>query len=349
MKNNNLGCFVGPNIVKNFQNQETILNNCRILSTDTILENNKRKYEISIVADNNCALPNYKMIFGFSALIHIINPNKEDIFILLDTGADNIPDAIKRTETQYVYNRVENEPSWLLHNLYQKLPEHKSGAKILNLNSVFITHNHWDHAAELEKIVRLFLNECKRTGYRKKLYIYVDEQEIDNKIRRLTRINKFGMELVLHKGKISFRDLKNIEMEILRTNNLIEIKGIGEGITKIGDGIYSSGMMESDEKAREVGTFVREQSLLLKLNNQDFISVACDFHMGIKRFLEQVKNFGNLKAIIGCLYLFRKDELRYLIGIEKLYLGHWTGIMDIIEKTYPNNFKLVCVGDTFYF
>ena len=299
-------------------------------------------YEISIIADNNCSLSGYKEIFGFSILVHI---KQSDKFILVDTGSDNIPDAIynPEEENQFLYNRVEDEESWFLSNLYQKLPKHISGSKIINLDGVFISHNHWDHTGELEKVVRLYLEECRRTNFHKKLSIYVDKQEIENGIRRIAKVDVNEVE---YQSKVSFKELKSIEMEILGANDIIEIIGISEEITKISNGIYSSGMMESDDKAKEVGVFVREQALFLQLENQDFIIISCDAHTGIKNLRSIAEKFGNVKALFGCLYLFHEGELDYLKGIEKLYLGHWTGIMDKIKQKYPESFKLICTGET---
>lgn len=116
-----------------------------------------------------------------------------------------------------------------------------------------------------------------------------------------------------------------------------KIHGISE-LIEIEKNVYSSG---------QLGTQSKEQALFLKTKDNQFVVIVGCTHPGLENFILKAQKTNDIKAVIGGFHGFNKYS--YLEGIEFLYPCHCTQNIGSIQKRYPNQFKKICVGDSFKF
>ena len=102
--------------------------------------------------------------------------------------------------------------------------------------------------------------------------------------------------------------------------------------TKICEGIYSTG---------KLGTFIKEQSLIIKTNKGNLIITGCA-HSGLENIIDKAKQFGKIYGIIGGFHGFSK--LEKLKGIELIAPCHCTQFKQEIKQKYPENYKEIKAG-----
>lgn len=107
---------------------------------------------------------------------------------------------------------------------------------------------------------------------------------------------------------------------------------------EIDDSIYVSG---------QLGTSIREQALFCKTAEDNFVILVGCTHPGLENFIEKAREQGEVEAVIGGFHGFRKFS--YLKGINFIGACHCTAHIAQIGSRFPDQFKKVCVGDTFSF
>ncbi len=88
---------------------------------------------------------------------------------------------------------------------------------------------------------------------------------------------------------------KNLKNEIRRKVDLIEVGGM----QKIDDGIYTTG---------ELGSFIKEQSLVVELDNGFFVVTGCS-HPGLDVILRTAENLGRVRGVMGGFHGFSRIEI----------------------------------------
>ena len=68
-------------------------------------------------------------------------------------------------------------------------------------------------------------------------------------------------------------------------------------------------------------------------------------HPGLENYILKAQEMGDIKAIIGGFHGFNKYS--YLDGIDIISPCHCSIHIDEIQKRYPNQFRKMCVGDSF--
>ena len=102
--------------------------------------------------------------------------------------------------------------------------------------------------------------------------------------------------------------------------------------TQIYENIFSTGAL---------GTFIKEQSLILKTNKGIIIIVGCS-HPGLENIIDKAKQFGKIYGIIGGFHGFNKFNA--LKGIELIAPCHCTQFKQEIKQKYPKQFKEIKAG-----
>ncbi|MCK4552722.1 MBL fold metallo-hydrolase [Candidatus Pacearchaeota archaeon] len=102
--------------------------------------------------------------------------------------------------------------------------------------------------------------------------------------------------------------------------------------TQIYENIYSTGTL---------GTFIKEQSLILKTKKGNIVITGCA-HPGLENIIDKAKQFGKIYGIIGGFHGFSK--LEKLKGIELIAPCHCTQFKQEIKQKYPANYKEVKAG-----
>ena len=98
---------------------------------------------------------------------------------------------------------------------------------------------------------------------------------------------------------------------------------------EIDQNIYSSG---------QIGKSIKEQALLLKTRNNEIIILVGCAHPGLENFIMKAQEVSKVIAVIGGFHSFQKYS--YLEGID--FIGS-------IQKRFPDQFKQICVGNSFSF
>lgn len=95
------------------------------------------------------------------------------------------------------------------------------------------------------------------------------------------------------------------------------------------------------------GLYTKEQSLFLKLRSNDIIILAGCAHPGLEQFIIKARELGDIKAVIGGFHGFNKFS--YLENVEFIGACHCTQHINTIQKKFPNQYKKICVGDSYQF
>ncbi|MFX0026136.1 MAG: MBL fold metallo-hydrolase [Candidatus Hermodarchaeota archaeon] len=116
------------------------------------------------------------------------------------------------------------------------------------------------------------------------------------------------------------------------------IVGILE-VKELDENIFSSGQINS--------SYIPEQALFLKANENKIILLVGCAHPGLERFILKSQQLGEIKAIFGGFHGFNKFS--YLKNIEVIGACHCTRHITSISELYPSQFRKICVGDSFVF
>jgi len=117
-----------------------------------------------------------------------------------------------------------------------------------------------------------------------------------------------------------------------------QVQGISEMI-EIDKNIFSSGQFG--------GKFLTEQSLFLKTEMDSLIILVGCSHPGLEQFILKGKTISNIKAVIGGFHGFQKFS--FLEGIEFVGACHCTQRIREIKQKFPEQFKKICVGNSYLF
>lgn len=116
-------------------------------------------------------------------------------------------------------------------------------------------------------------------------------------------------------------------------NPVIEVQGPAE----ICDQVYTTG---------ELGTSIREQSLVLKTTNGMIVLTGCA-HPGIEAIMDAASGFGEIYGIIGGFHGF--SEYNLLNDVEFLSPCHCTQHLSEIVSRFPDTYHKNGVGRVFTF
>lgn len=96
---------------------------------------------------------------------------------------------------------------------------------------------------------------------------------------------------------------RNLKNEIRRKADLIEVKDM----RKIDEGIYTTG---------ELGDFIKEQSLVVELDDGFFVVTGCS-HPGLDVILKTAERLGKIRGVMGGFHGFSRIEIlrRYEIVV----------------------------------
>jgi len=108
--------------------------------------------------------------------------------------------------------------------------------------------------------------------------------------------------------------------------------------TEIEKNVYSSG---------QFGDHIKEQALFLKSQDNKIIIIVGCTHPGLENFILKAREISNIKAIFGGFHGFRKYS--YLKDIDIIGACHCTANISDIQTKFPNQFKKICVGNSFSF
>jgi 7,8-dihydropterin-6-yl-methyl-4-(beta-D-ribofuranosyl)aminobenzene 5'-phosphate synthase len=97
----------------------------------------------------------------------------------------------------------------------------------------------------------------------------------------------------------------------------------------------------------QLDNYISEQSVFLKTKERKLIILVGCAHPGLEKFIIKANEITKIKAIIGGFHGFKKFS--YLNDIELIGACHCSRYINSIKKSFPNQFKQICVGDTYLF
>lgn len=107
---------------------------------------------------------------------------------------------------------------------------------------------------------------------------------------------------------------------------------------EIDQDIFSSG---------QIGSTIKEQCLFLRTKNNEIIILVGCTHPGLENFILKAQKISKIIAVIGGFHGFKKYS--YLEGIDFIGACHCTQHTGAIQKRFPEQFKKICVGNSFSF
>jgi 7,8-dihydropterin-6-yl-methyl-4-(beta-D-ribofuranosyl)aminobenzene 5'-phosphate synthase len=111
-------------------------------------------------------------------------------------------------------------------------------------------------------------------------------------------------------------------------------------MVEVDKNIFSSGQFGS--------RFLAEQSLFLKTEKNDLIIISGCAHPGLETFILKGRLMSKkIKAVIGGFHGF--SNLTFLEGIEFVGACHCTQKIKEIRQRFPEQFKDICVGNSYLF
>jgi len=102
--------------------------------------------------------------------------------------------------------------------------------------------------------------------------------------------------------------------------------------TEISPGIYSTGAL---------GTFPKEQSLVVKTKNGNIVITGCA-HPGLEKILQAARKLGQIYGVLGGFHGF--SEFAELEGIQFIGPCHCTQYTEQIKQKYAAQFKQIGAG-----
>ncbi|MFX1390053.1 MAG: MBL fold metallo-hydrolase [Promethearchaeota archaeon] len=97
----------------------------------------------------------------------------------------------------------------------------------------------------------------------------------------------------------------------------------------------------------QIDNYISEQSVFLKTKERKLIILVGCAHPGLEKFIIKANEITKIKVIIGGFHGFKKFS--YLNDIELIGACHCSRNINLIKKSFPNQFKQICVGDTYSF
>ncbi len=270
--------------------------------------------KVTIVMDDYSGMiRNVVAHHGFSALVE-----HESAKILVDTGADG-EDLLRNFKVL--------------------------GIDISEINTVFLTHRHYDHTGGLKR----FLEERNRMG--KKTFIIAHPDLF---------VPLFSSKPFLRESGLPFtrKELEDLGAVFLLVEEPIEIA----------PSVFSTGFVEREERYERIGEYFRivdgksikdnlpdDISLVVKSEKGLVIVAGCS-HAGIVNIVKHASKVFNesVFAIIGGFHLIglEKSQIEDMVltlknlGVKRVFAGHCTGFEALccFNNVFEDNFARFHVG-----
>jgi len=270
--------------------------------------------KITIVMDDfSGMIRNVVAHHGFSALVELENTK-----ILVDTGA-NGEDLLKNFEVL--------------------------GIDISEINTVFLTHRHYDHTGGLKKL----LEERNKIG--KKTFVVAHPDLF---------VPLFSSKPFLRESGLPFtkEELESLGAVFLLVEEPFEMT----------PGVFSTGLVEREERYERIGDYFRivdgklvkdnlpdDMSLVIKSEKGLVIVAGCS-HAGIVNIVKHASRVFNesVFAVIGGFHLvgLEKDQIEDIVltlknlGVKRVFAGHCTGFdaLCVFNNVFEDNFARFHVG-----
>jgi len=250
---------------------------------------------------------------GFSALVELENTK-----ILVDTGA-NGEDLLKNFEVL--------------------------GIDISEINTVFLTHRHYDHTGGLKKL----LEERNKIG--KKTFVVAHPDLL---------VPLFSSKPFLRESGLPFtkEELESLGAVFLLVEEPFEMT----------PGVFSTGFVEREKHYERIGDYFRivdgklvkdnlpdDMSLVIKSEKGLVIVAGCS-HAGIVNIVKHASRVfsESVFAIIGGFHLvgLEKDQIEDSVstlknlGVKRVFAGHCTGFdaLCVFNNVFEDNFARFHVG-----
>lgn len=116
-----------------------------------------------------------------------------------------------------------------------------------------------------------------------------------------------------------------------------KVYGISE-FMEIDENIYSTG---------QLGTYLKEQALLLKTFDDEMIVIVGCCHPGLDEIISVAKSLGPVKAIVGGFHGSR--NFICLQGVDFIGACHCTQHVDLIREKFPEQYESIGAGKSLTF
>jgi 7,8-dihydropterin-6-yl-methyl-4-(beta-D-ribofuranosyl)aminobenzene 5'-phosphate synthase len=221
-------------------------------------------------------------------------------------------------EIKIVYDNICAQPGFLK----------GFGFSVLIYNNFSKTHLLFDTGSKGDILVQNINKFNVKVSEIKKVIISHNHYDHAGGLKEIYRINP-DIEIY-----VPLRDIKSF----IKAYPEAQVQGISD-IIEVDKNIFSSGQFGS--------RFLAEQSLFLKTEMGSLILLVGCSHPGLEQFILKGQTISNIRAVIGGFHGFR--DLSFLEGIEFVGACHCTQKIREIKQRFPEQFKDVCVGNSYSF
>lgn len=281
------------------------------------------KVSITILLEDKVFRGGLKGEHGLSMFIQLDNENSGKRKILFDTGQS----GIFADNAEYL------------------------GIKLNEVDSLILSHNHYDHTGGVERFLRL--NDSAAVyGHEQAFRASYSRADEGKKIRSIG-FPEEGLKLLSNFKKriIKNRNSYRINESLLLTGTVPR----KNSYEKVETTIFA------DKECKHHDEIPDDQSLIISSSEEMLIVLGC-CHSGIVNTIDYAKKLmpdKSLKAVIGGMHLVASKDnrinamLNYLRKIDNLeiYHGHCTGLKAgcILNESFPTRAHFIAVGETYKF
>ncbi|RKX83756.1 MAG: hypothetical protein DRP57_07315 [Spirochaetes bacterium] len=225
------------------------------------------------------------------------------------------------------------------------------GKKISEVDSLILSHNHYDHTGGVERFLELN-NRALIYGHEKAFRASFSKAAKEEKIRKIG-FPEGGLKLLngLKEKVIKNSDPYRINESLLLTGSVPR----KNDYEKVEPTIFT------DKECTHQDKIPDDQSLIINSGEEMLIVLGC-CHSGIVNTIDYAREImadKSIKAVIGGMHLVASGSnrinamLKYLKKIDnlKIYHGHCTGLKAgcILNESFPENARFISAGETYKF
>ena len=209
-------------------------------------------------------------------------------------------------------------------------------AIVLNWNGIVIEYmNH--------SIIETTLKTLKKVKYQNLKVVVVDAESTDNSLEFVRKnFPDFDLLKVKNKGfayannkaiKYAFKKYPDLDYVVLLNDDLIfnekmwlkKLVDVGEKLSDVG--IVGCKLKYPDGRVYEAGSYSEKFYTLINIKNKN-------------------KKSGYVKAVIGAVFLIKKEVLQKIGCIDEIYLPFFKEEVDFCERALANGYKTYYVNNT---